>query len=164
MPENKHRNPFEDHINSESFDVSNLVDAVREPSELELEIEAFFDSLPDKLDLTLWDNDLDTRQKIISAHVTTILAEKILREDHADTLEGITDAELIHLLTVPITLAMLAEQRLHTVDKKPNPIDVPPITPPSYDDFADLPPNWGDILNDMFLRAKDFIISLFRRN
>ncbi len=163
MPDNMPRNPFEDHINSESFDVSKL-GTVKERSALELEMEAFFKTLPDVLDHTLWDSVLDTRQKTISAYITTKLAGQILRETHSDLLADMEDSELIYLLTVPVTLAMIAEKRLHPIDKVPNTVDIaPPPASPYRDDFADLPTDWGVVLNDMFLKAKDFIINLFRR-
>lgn len=161
MPGKKQRNPFEDHINSESFDVSNL-GAVQERSAIDMEMEEFFASLPDELNFELWDKELDDRQKVISAYLATELAERILRDQHSDLLEDHSDAQLIELLTVPVTLAMIAEQRLHQPEQKKEEYTHPLN---SYrDDFSELPPNPGEVLKDWFLKAKDFIISLFRRN
>lgn len=164
MPSKKHRNLFEDHINSESFDVSNLGSA-QERSEIEKEIANFFDSLPKEMNHDLWDNELDDRQKTISAHLITEMAERILREEHGDLLEELSDSQLISLMTVPVTLAMLAQQQLHqTKEEKQASTKAHPVMTSYREDFSELPPNWGDALNDLFLKAKDFIVRLIRRN
>lgn len=163
MPEKKHRNPFEDHINSESFDISNLGSA-QERSAIEKEIAGFFDSLPGEMNHELWDNELDDRQKTISAHLITTLAERILREQHGDLVEELSDAQLISMMTVPVTLAMLAQQQLHQVKQKKQEAVPQPVMTSYREDFSELPDNFADKLNDLFLKAKDYIISFFRRN
>ena len=80
MSENQHRNPFEDHINGETFDVSRL-DNVPPPNEMDMEIQAFFDSLPKPLNHELWDTELDDRQKTICAYLTTEMVEHVMRGD-----------------------------------------------------------------------------------
>jgi hypothetical protein len=162
MPEKKHRNPFEDHINSESFDVSNL-GSVQERSPMDREMQEFFDSLPNELDHTLWDNELDERQKAISAYLTTELAERILRQEHGELLEDISNSQLIHIINVPVTLAMMAEQRLHRIEEHERKTVAAPALSSYDDEYAELPPNFADVLNEWFLKAKDFIINLFRR-
>jgi hypothetical protein len=112
MSEKKQRNPFEEHINSETFDVSRL-DNVPPPNEMDLEIQAFFDSLPKPLNHELWDTELDDRQKTICAYLTTEMVEHVMRVYYAEELQDLSDDQLIYILTVPVTLAMLAEEHLH---------------------------------------------------
>jgi hypothetical protein len=112
MSENQHRNPFEDHINGETFDVSRL-DNVPPPNEMDMEIQAFFDSLPKPLNHELWDTELDDRQKTICAYLTTEMVEHVMRVYYAEELQDLSDDQLIYILTVPVTLAMLAEEHLH---------------------------------------------------
>lgn len=163
MPEKKHRNPFEEHINSESFDVSHL-GSIKQLSKLDAEMNVFFDSLPDNLTHELWDKELDNRQKEITAYLSTELAERIMREQYPELLNDMSDAELTYFMTVPVTLAMLAEQRLHQPQQK---IELEKTSQPNplyQDDSAELPINWGEKLNEWFLQAKDFLIRLFRRS
>lgn len=162
MSQNEH-DPFEHHINSESFDVSQLENAVP-PTEMDLEMQAFFDNLPTALNHELWDTELDERQKLICAHLTNELVERVVRENHPELLESFTDGELIALLSVPVTLAMLAEQRLHQsqqtapelISSQPKTNFLPPTVTPS--------PSTQVSLRQFFSQAKDFFIRLFRRS
>lgn len=155
------QDPFEHHINSESFDVSKLDNAVP-PSEMDLEMQAFFDNLPTTINHELWDTELDERQKLICAHLTSELVERVVRENHPELLESFTDGELIALLSVPVTLAMLAEQRLHHQQTAPELISSQAKT-----DFLapSILPNQSTqtSLRQWFSQAKDFFIRLFRR-
>lgn len=161
MSQNEH-DPFEHHINSESFDVSKL-DNAAPPTEMDLEMQAFFDNLPNALNHELWDTELDERQKMICAHLTSELVERVMRENHAELLEDINDAELIALLSVPVTLAMLAEQRLHQSQETPE-----LISSQSKSEFfapsliSNPKPSGG--FRQWFSQARDFFIRLFRRS
>jgi hypothetical protein len=161
MSQNEH-DPFENHINSESFDVSHLDNPVP-PSEMDLEMQAFFDNLPATLNHELWDTELDDRQKMISAHLTSELVERVMRENHPELLQDMSDAELITLLSVPITIAMLAEHRLHHSRQEAPEL----ITTQSRQDFLPstlLPgPTASRSLRQWFSQAKDFFIRLFRK-
>lgn len=161
MSQNEH-DPFDDHINSESFDVSELDNAVP-PSEMDLEMQAFFDNLPTALNHELWDTELDERQKLISAHLTSELVERVMRENHPELLQDINDAELIALLSVPITIAMLAEQRLHQSRQEAPEF----ISSQAKHDFLAPtlapPPANSRNFRQFFSQAKDFFIRLFRR-
>lgn len=163
MANDTSHNPFEKHINSESFDVSRL-GTVQECSEMDNEIDAFFDNLPDRLSHNLWDSELNERQQLICAHITTELAIRVMREEHGDILDELNDDELIYMLTTPVTIAMLAEERLHykqaiqLEQKKTIP------TKDYQENFVELSQGWGEILNEWFSKAKDFVIRLFRRN
>jgi len=131
MPDKKHRNPFEDHINSDSFDVSNLGEGSR-VAEMGVEISDFLKRLPQPLTHELWDTELDEQQKAISAYLVTELAERIIRELHTDEVAQYSHHELIFLLTVPVTLAMLAEQQLHTPAKPEQPVQPIIAHPTAY--------------------------------
>lgn len=163
MTEDKHPNPFEDHINSESFDLSRL-DSSLISGEIELELQQFFDSLPYPLDHTVWENALDERQRTICAHVTLELVDRVLRVHFGDKVRHLRDDELIYLLTVPVAVAMLAEQQLHQQPAAPvQPPD--PVEPQSAHPAAaplDVP-EWGVLLNQWLLRARDFVVRVIRR-
>ena len=128
MSEKKHRNPFEEHINSETFDVSRL-DNVPPPTEMDMEIQAFFDSLPKPLNHELWDTELDDRQKTICAYLTTEMVEHVMRVYYAEELQDLSDDQLIYILTVPVTLAMLAEEHLHDKYLPPATDKAEPVSP-----------------------------------
>lgn len=164
MPGKKHRNPFEDHINSESFDVSNL-GSVHERSPMEQEMDEFFDSLSSEAGHDLWDNELDDRQKEISAYLATELAERIMRQQHGELVDDFSDAELISLMTVPVTLAMIAEQRLHQIEEEK---EEHPLASTEYEPYGDkyavLTKEWSYRLGDWLLRARNFLRNLFRRH
>lgn len=168
MPEKKRRNPFEDHINSESFDVSRL-DNAPHPNELEADIQEFLESFPQPLNHELWDSELDDRQKMICAYLTTELVEQVIRGQYGEELQDISDDQLVDMLMIPVTLAMLAEERLH---------EKPPSAPPAPT-IAQLPvlghtsafgqPQSADFtvvketVRHWWQRTKDFVVRLFRR-
>ena len=161
MPENNHRNPFEEHINSESFDLSRL-GSIKKRSKMDAEMTAFFEGLPEKL-TDIWDEELDTRQKEITAYISTELAERIMREQYPELLNDLSDAELSYFMTTPVTLAILAEQRLHQREQKIEPEIKANPNDLYRTEFAELPVNWGDKLNEWFLKGKDFLLNLLRR-
>lgn len=163
MPGKKHPDPFEDHINSESFDVSNL-GSVQQRSPIEQEMGDFFDSLSSEIGHELWDNELDDMQKEISAYLATELAERILREQHSELVDNFSDAELINIMTLPVTLAILAEQHFHQVEEVPEEHPLISIYDKDEDTYAGLSPDWGYKLGDWLLRARNFIRNLFRRH
>jgi hypothetical protein len=167
MPEKKHRNPFEEHINSETFDVSNLENAPQ-AHPMDLEMQAFFDSLPGPLNYELWDTELDDRQRMLSMYLTTEIVERVLRVHYADELEEFSDEQLIDILMVPVTLAMLAEERLHEKPQVPEPekaeTNVLAMNHPNFEDapefdFAAL----KEMLRLWYQRTRDFFMRLFRK-
>lgn len=165
MAEEKYQNPFEKHINSESFDISRL-DISSLPPEFEAKLQHFFDTLPQPLDHSLWEQVLDEQQQLISAHVTLELVDRVMRVHFGDKVRNLRDDELIYLLTVPVTIAMLAEQRLHQ-DKAAEAPAVPeqPQSPPPAHPVqspAEIP-DWGIRLNKWLLRARDIAIRILRR-
>lgn len=169
MPEKKHRNPFEDHINSETFDVSQL-ENVPSLSQMAVEMQAFFDSLPRPFNYELWDTELDNRQKMICAYLASEIVEQVLREQYSEELQDLSDEQLTDMLMVPLTLAMLAEEHLH---EKPQPPSaekqdshVPTLNhPTAYDDklqfdFA----AFQEMLQRWYYKTSDFFQRLFRKH
>lgn len=162
MPEHTHPNPFEDHINSESFDVSYL-GSIQERSDFDLEMEAFLDSLADAIDYSHFDCELDSRQQAICSYLTDTLSRDTLRDQYGDALESVSDMQLRRILTVPVAVAMLAQQNLC----EPEPYRIAPteIEHPAYDkDYVSEPSDFRYVVSDWLMRARAFIIRLFRRS
>lgn len=161
MPEQEQQNPFEDHINSDAFDIERL-DKVLPQLNMDSEIERFFDELPYPLNHELWDTELDERQKVICAHLATELVDRVLRAYHEDLLEDLNDEQLIYILTAPITIAMLAQQRLYeTKAEKVKPKIL--IPPPLQEENPNHVSIWMRQIKVWFNRAKDFVFRIFRR-
>jgi hypothetical protein len=172
MPDGKRHNPFEDFISSDSFDVSKLDQPIATSFDgLDEQMQVFFESLPQPLTYELWDTELDDQQKNICAYLVTELIDRVLRENHAEELQDVSDEDLIHLLTVPVTLALLAQQRLHT---PPEGIFEPPqreqgeIEPrPTTNDESPVSPqllaNWGDLFRTLKHKLNLFFNRFFRQ-
>jgi hypothetical protein len=119
MPsDNERHNPFEDHIESEVFDVSQLGTSF-DPTRLDEQIQTLLNTLPQPLDYRLWDEELDDIQKQLCAHLTSAVIERFVRPTYQEELGDLSDDDLLMILTVPLALAMLAQQRLYS----------PPTTP-----------------------------------
>lgn len=164
MPEKQHRNPFEKHINSELFDVSQLGDRLP-MSEMDMLLSAFFDALPEDLSEAMWNKALTEDQQNICIHLTAHLIQRIKSQpEYPEWIDTVPEDELRRFLLIPLSIGMLAENHLRE-DDEPEPAPPAPVTHTTYEQgYADLPADWGMMLNERFLRAKDFIISLFRRN
>lgn len=166
MYEPEQHNPFENHINSEAFDVSKLDHAIPR-SEMDREMERFFNELPLPLNHELWDTELDDRQKIICAHLATELIDRVLRVHHEDIVEDLSDDQLISLLTVPITLALIAEQRLHSPRSstpKSQILFPPPLEQEEQSPASPARPDLKLRIRSHLIRARDFIMRLFQRS
>lgn len=127
MSENKRRNPFEDHIESEQFDVSGL-DATIDLSELGLRVQDFLDHLPHPYDTELWDGELNDQQKQLCAHLVNALIDRYVRTECEDELGHLEDDELIVLLTTPVAMALLAQQQILGMQPPPRP-SIPDVHP-----------------------------------
>lgn len=162
MHEENHPDPFEEHINSDTFDVDSL-DKPLPRSEMDLQMEQFFDKLPYPLNHELWDTELDDSQKLICAHLATELIDRVLRIQHEEMLEDLNDDQLIFMLTVPITLAMLAQKQLHKPERlKPK---LPILVPPSLKELESptfLPITLKQRIGNWLIQAQNFIVRLFR--
>lgn len=118
QPDNETPNPFEDHIESDVFDVSQLGTSF-DPTRLDEQIQTLLNTLPQPLDYRLWDEELDDIQKQLCAHLTTAIIERFIRPTYQEELGDLSDDDLLMILTVPLALAMLTQQRLYS----------PPTTP-----------------------------------
>jgi hypothetical protein len=162
MSEKNQHNPFEKHINSDSFDVDSL-DRTLPRSEMDLEMEQFFDKLPYPLNHELWDTELDDRQKLICVHLATELIDRVMRVYYEDMLDDLSDDQLIFILTVPITLAILSQQRLHKPEAREQKEFV--LVPPPLKEEKAPPPLRSKLrqgINKWLFQAQKFIIHLFR--
>lgn len=112
-PNDERRNPFEDHIQSELFDMSEL-SVPLDPARLEEQIQTLLNTLPQPLDYRLWDEELDDAQKQLCAHLSAALIERYIRPNYPDEFREMGDDDLLVILTVPLALAMLVQQRLYT--------------------------------------------------
>lgn len=132
MTEKKRRNPFEDHIESEQFDVSGL-DATLDLSDLGLKVQDFLDHLAHPYDTEVWDEELNDQQKQLCAHLVNALIDRYVRTECEDELGHLEDEELIVLLTTPVAMALLAQQRILSsqIPAQPAAPEVPPapVTP-----------------------------------
>lgn len=128
MPEEKRHDPFQQHIESDAFDVSGLGRGLSLSTVLEQEIREFLNTLPQPLDYELWDNALDEQRKLLCVHLTAELVERVIRPNHNDHVEHLTDDELIYILMVPVTVAMLAERHFNP-SPAPAPKPAPDTTP-----------------------------------
>ncbi|MCU0513725.1 MAG: hypothetical protein MUE40_14290 [Anaerolineae bacterium] len=116
MPETEGRNPFEDHIESDAFDISELGIA-GDPAQLQEQLNTLLNSLPQPLDYRLWDEELDDLQKQLSIHLAGAVIERYLRVHHQEELSELSDDELLMMMNVPLTLAMIVQQRLHATPR-----------------------------------------------
>lgn len=177
MADDKQRNPFEDHIESDAFDVSKLEHQPQaEIGETRRRVKALLDSLPQPLTHDLWDTHLDDEQKRICAHLSIELVERVLKDRYADELQEFNDEQLTYLLTVPVVVSMLAEERLHRQhEKKPQPsavtsprratttTTVHPLEEPEPPGVEETLSDIGDRLKIAGRRIKNFLIRLYER-
>jgi hypothetical protein len=173
MADNKPKNPFEEHIESDAFDVSKLEHTSQQGdiSEAGRRVQELLDSLPQPLSHELWDTHLDDDQKRLSAHLSMTVVERVLRQNHADELADLSDDQLTFLITVPIVLAMLTEERLHrTHQPPPTPARRPAATalhPLEENDPSstaeDTLNNLGERLRLAGQRIKEILVRLYER-
>jgi hypothetical protein len=110
MPDKKRRNLFEEHIESEDFDVSEL--GAFSSLTLSPQLVELLASLPQPLDYRIWDEYLDERQKLLCAQLTIEIIDRVLREQFSQNVMHFSDDELVYMLTVPVALSILVESRL----------------------------------------------------
>ncbi|MEL6524522.1 MAG: hypothetical protein AAFQ07_02330, partial [Chloroflexota bacterium] len=144
MPEKQQRNPFEQHINSESFDVSQLGD--RLPlSEMDIALTAFFDALPEDLSDAGLHSKLTEKQQIICIHLTAHLLHRIKAAgEYPAWIDDMPENELREFLLLSFSSALLADEALNPPEE-PDP--EPDMTPYAYQtaEYAELPVNWGGL-------------------
>lgn len=128
MP-NKKRNPFEDHIESEAFDLSGFAsdnnrlasDNSRLASDEDPRITcdmlhplltAFLETLPETDDDDLWEDRLDDLQRQLRACLTTEIIDKIAESPYRQRVKDLSEEDLAVLVMWPMTLALLAQDHL----------------------------------------------------
>jgi hypothetical protein len=148
QPEEKRPNPFEDHIESDLFDVSEL-ETVTDDSPLNQQLQRLLNTLPQPLDYRVWEEELDDYQKQLCAYLTNAIIERVWRPNHAEELSDFSDDDLLLLLTVPLSLGMIAQQRLHSTTPPP-----PDFRTRLLDTLDDLPTRsrWRSKLYQQFQR------------
>lgn len=131
MPEKRHRNRFEEHINSDAFDLSKLEHLVPPQSEEEQRVLEYLAQLPQPLDVSLWETELDEQQRLLCAYLTSELADNVMRSQHGELVGHFDDEELLQVLTLPVMLGMLVESRLHDAEpSEPAPSEETPAETP----------------------------------
>lgn len=138
--EDKHRNAFEDHIQGESFDVSQL-GAPNPFVHVRERVNTLLNSLPQPLDYRLYEEELDETQKQLCAYVAEAVAERYIKPTLSEQQPNeITDDDLHMVVTITVAMAMIAQQRLYIpTSEMPNrpmlkpimPVEVPPPSKPA---------------------------------
>lgn len=111
MSEKEHSDPFEDHIESELFDVSKL-DLSAYPTEPDPRVRNLLDGLPEPLDYRVWDHYLNHRQQQLCANLSYEMVQRVFRAQYTEEFCNLSDEELIVLLTPIIAATIYAEERL----------------------------------------------------
>lgn len=107
----KLNNPFEQHIESNDFNINPLVDdGTHVPHHvLQPRLEEWFENLPPPLSNGQWDDDLDDMQKRLRHNLANEIIDRGLLGEFAEQLEHIDLETLTLLLQYPITLTMLSQ-------------------------------------------------------
>lgn len=108
MPHKNRRNLFEEHIESDDFDVSRL-GLTYGMSDLSSQVSELLAQLPRPFDYRIWDQYLDERQKLLCAQLTFEIIDHVIREQHLQDTIHLSDDDLVQMLTVPIAISILAE-------------------------------------------------------
>jgi len=160
-------NPFENHINSDAFDVSSLAQRNRTSTRVRELMQSIV------LDDRLVETYLDEEQRTLCHELTIELLQSIIRDRYNEELHHLSDDEIREMLTLPVVVGMLAQQQLVVTD----PASPPPTTPthsehtgrllqPWTQNHASQPrkaPPWRDLLHLAWERARSLFNRLFRR-
>lgn len=171
MRDEKRRNLFEEHIESESFDLSKLEHTDLDLAQVHRQVKQLLDSLPQPLDHRIWDDALDDNQKEICAYLVTELVDSVMRPNFEEELSNLDDDQIIYVLTLPVALAMVAQKQLADASPTtpPNPIQDAashPLTPNITLKPADNP-EWaivlGEVVRNIGARLRAMLGWLFKR-
>lgn len=107
----KLNNPFEQHIESNEFNINPLVDdGTHVPHHvLQPHLDEWFAKLPPPMSNGRWDDDLDDMQKRLRHNLAREIIDRGLLGEFAEQLEHIDIETLTLLLQYPITMAMLSQ-------------------------------------------------------
>lgn len=105
------RKPFEDHIESNDFDLNPLIGAgTNVPHHvLHPRLETWLNTLPHPLITGRWDDQLDDMQKRLRHSLVMEIVERGMLDEFSEQLEGIDEETIKVLLHYPITLTMLSQ-------------------------------------------------------
>ena len=110
--EDKRRNAFEDHIQSEGFDVSQL-GAPNPFVGIRERVNTLLNSLPQPLDYRLYEEELDATQKELCAYIAEAVGDRYIKPTLAEQqINDISDDDLHMVVTITVAMAMIAQQRL----------------------------------------------------
>ena len=111
MDDKKRRSAFEEHIESELFDVSDL-GQVRAPLMPHRMVQLALDTLPATIDHRVYDRELNKRQRELCDHLAHQLLKQVLRAEYSDELQALNDDELLYILKVSLATAMITQAQL----------------------------------------------------
>jgi hypothetical protein len=137
--EDKRRNAFEDHIQSEGFDVSQL-GAPNPFVGIRERVNTLLNSLPQPLDYRLYEEELDETQKQLCAYVAEAVADRYIKPTLSEQqATEIGDDDLHMVVMITVAMSMIAQQRLYIptseaparpILKPIMPVEVPPPPKP----------------------------------
>ncbi|GEM_PF-3290874 len=108
---NRNQNPFENHIESNEFNINPLIDAgTNIPHHvLHPKFEEWLDEMPSSMTQGKWDDQLDSMQKRLRHSIAVEMIERGMFDEFSDQLEMIDDETLVVMMHYPITLALLSQ-------------------------------------------------------
>lgn len=114
MTNDERHNPFENHIESDDFDVSKLGEPGQSPlmDALRIRVKALLDGMPQPVDNRIMD-ELDDHQKHLCMVLTDELVRRLIRPQFSEQLREVSDDDLIYMMSAPIAAAILAEARIN---------------------------------------------------
>jgi hypothetical protein len=160
MDDKKRRSPFEEHIESELFDVSEL-ERVRAPSLPHPLVKLALDTLPPSIDHRVYDQLLSVRQRELCDHLAHQLVQQLLRGEYSEELQALNDDELLYIMKISLATAMVSQGYLVDAQQTDQALQAQEITP--RERLSD----WAAVLWERILGAFRVIAerlrSLFRR-
>lgn len=160
----RNRNPFEDHIESEAFDLNPLLgEGTDVPYRvLQPRLEAWLDAMPQPLITGSWDDKLDDMQKQLRACLVAEMIERGMLEEFSEQLSHIDQETIKVLLHYPLTLAMLSQdyfrQNGYPVNwEKPD----PPLEPIKSTPDAAQPGRFGRMIARIMRRIRNWRRGIF---
>jgi len=110
MPKRNHK-PFENHIESNEFNINPLIDAgTNIPHHvLHPRLEEWLETMPQSMTKGQWDDQLDNMQKRLRHSLAIEMVQRGMLDEFAEQLEDIDDETLTLMMHYPITIALLSQ-------------------------------------------------------